>query len=185
LTIIEPITTNKTDIICDGESIIIGNEIFDETGQYSVLLQSSLGCDSTVNLNLTVRDEIRTNINGAICQGESFLFGNQNLTEGGTYTNVLQSSTSCDSTILLTLVKNPNPIVNATVDSSLVFVGSEVQLNAVSQSQNLTFNWTPANEVSNPLIANPTAVVQTNTLFFPQTSASMQQSPKAWGTCAV
>jgi gliding motility-associated-like protein len=166
LTIIEPITTNKTDIICDGESIIIGNEIFDETGQYSVLLQSSLGCDSTVNLNLTVRDEIRTNINGAICQGESFLFGNQNLTEGGTYTNVLQSSTSCDSTILLTLVKNPNPIVNATVDSSLVFVGSEVQLNAVSQSQNLTYTWTPTNAVSNPLIANPTAVVQTNTLYF-------------------
>ena len=51
------------------------------------------------------------------------------------------------------------------MDSSLVFVGSEVQLNAVSQSQNLTYTWTPTNAVSNPLIANPTAVVQTNTLY--------------------
>jgi gliding motility-associated-like protein len=166
LTIIEPITTNRTETICNGESIIIGNEIFDETGQFSVLLESSLGCDSTINLNLTVRDEIRTNISGSICPGESYLFGNQNLTDGGTYTNVLQSSTSCDSTIVLTLVKNPNPNVDATVDSSLVFIGSEVQLNAVSQSQNLTYSWTPANVVSNALIANPTAVVQTNTLFF-------------------
>ncbi|MBK7640365.1 MAG: gliding motility-associated C-terminal domain-containing protein [Bacteroidetes bacterium] len=35
----------------------------------------------------------------------------------------------------------------------------------MSQSQNLTYTWTPTNAVSNPLIANPTAVVQTNTLY--------------------
>ena len=166
LTIIEPIIQNISESVCFGKSIIIGNEVFDESGKYTISLTSSEGCDSTINLVLTVGDEIKSNIAAQICRGQSFQFGNQNLTENGQYTNVLQSATGCDSTVVLELTVNANPIVDATVDSSLVFIGSQVQLNAIPQSENLNYNWTPSNAVSNSLIANPTAIVNNTTLFY-------------------
>ncbi|MEO6130506.1 MAG: T9SS type B sorting domain-containing protein, partial [Saprospiraceae bacterium] len=39
----------------------------------------------------------------AICPGDSYFFGNQNLTQSGTYTNTLSSSQGCDSIITLFL----------------------------------------------------------------------------------
>lgn len=53
--------------------------------------------------------------------------------------------------------------VNATVDQPIVVPGTQVQLNATPGS-GVTYSWTPPT-VSNPAIANPTAVVGTSTWF--------------------
>ncbi len=42
------------EVIAAGESFTVGNSVFTETGEYSVLLQSVAQCDSLVNLDLTV-----------------------------------------------------------------------------------------------------------------------------------
>jgi PKD repeat protein len=47
-----------TETIAFGEHIVIGNEVFTQTGQYEVLLQTWQGCDSLVHLDLTVTTAI-------------------------------------------------------------------------------------------------------------------------------
>ncbi len=47
-------TTSLDLLICDGDSIFIGNQAYFETGQFQQVLSSENGCDSTVNLTLQV-----------------------------------------------------------------------------------------------------------------------------------
>jgi gliding motility-associated-like protein len=43
-----------SDTICNGDDFSIGNQIFNSTGIYSVVISNHQGCDSLVQLNLTV-----------------------------------------------------------------------------------------------------------------------------------
>ncbi len=56
LEILMPDTTRLTESICAGERIQLGDQIFGSTGQYSLLLQNTNGCDSLVVLDLVVQD---------------------------------------------------------------------------------------------------------------------------------
>lgn len=46
--------TNLEEQICEGYNISIDNQTFDATGNYQVVLSNAEGCDSVVNLDLTV-----------------------------------------------------------------------------------------------------------------------------------
>ncbi len=48
------VSTQITEVICEGESISIGNETYTESGTYEQDLLTTLGCDSIVMLDLTV-----------------------------------------------------------------------------------------------------------------------------------
>jgi hypothetical protein len=54
-------TTDITRVICAGESVTVGNNVFTESGNFTTVLQTSEGCDSTVNLALTVNPIKTTN----------------------------------------------------------------------------------------------------------------------------
>ena len=60
LAVNEVVVSDLTEMICAGESITIGGDTYTETGMYTNLMTSSAGCDSTINLNLTVLDPIET-----------------------------------------------------------------------------------------------------------------------------
>jgi gliding motility-associated-like protein len=150
--------------ICEGDSVTIGTQSFKETGNYIVKLLSSFRCDSTVNLSLTVHPPKSTQLERTICAGDSVMIGNQTFKEDGNYVVILNTSKGCDSTVFLTLNVNSTPVINASVDKSIVLPGEAVQLD-VTASGSYSFNWTPAGAVSNPLIANPTATVNTPTWF--------------------
>ncbi|MBL0342987.1 MAG: hypothetical protein IPP71_20225 [Bacteroidetes bacterium] len=49
-------TTNISQSICSGEVFTVGNETFNESGEFTITLESAQGCDSTVLLNLLVND---------------------------------------------------------------------------------------------------------------------------------
>ncbi|MFN8284465.1 MAG: gliding motility-associated C-terminal domain-containing protein [Chitinophagales bacterium] len=47
-------TTNITQNICSDQSVTVGSQTFNTSGLHTVVLQTSKGCDSTVNLTLNV-----------------------------------------------------------------------------------------------------------------------------------
>lgn len=94
--------------ICDGESIQIGDFTYSEPGDYSHTLQSIIGCDSVVNIVLSVLPEYDIQLEESICEGENYLFNNQNLNNTGTYEAALTSSNGCDSLVTLDLNVLPN-----------------------------------------------------------------------------
>ncbi len=82
-------STNVRQIICDGQTVTIGGQNFPTTGQYSVTLQTSLGCDSVVHLDLTVKPLLLVEVNvtadkNDICYGTSVTFTATPSNEGTT-----------------------------------------------------------------------------------------------------
>ena len=107
LTIAPNPVVNLSETICGGDSYSVGPQTFTASGNYTVLLSSAAGCDSTVNLDLTVQTAIMEQVNAEICDGDSYMVGSQSYTIGGSYTQVLSSAAGCDSTVNLNLTVNP------------------------------------------------------------------------------
>ncbi len=83
--------------ICRGDTVFLGNQAITTDGFYSRMLQTVNGCDSLIALNLTVIDTFFTSRNVTICEGDTFMLGDQLITEAGTYTQNLVSLSGCDS----------------------------------------------------------------------------------------
>ena len=98
--------------ICEGDTYNIGPNVYTETGDYQVVLTNVAGCDSTINLTLTVIPASITDNVVEICEGESFIVGDSIYTENGDYLNLLSSLDGCDSLVLTSLTVNPSYTTN-------------------------------------------------------------------------
>ncbi|MEE1113443.1 MAG: hypothetical protein UH077_09710, partial [Bacteroidales bacterium] len=83
--------------ICEGEVYNENGFNVNEAGVYSRTLQAVNGCDSVVNLTLSVNPIFNTNLSATICEGETYSENGFNVSEAGTYTQSLQSVLGCDS----------------------------------------------------------------------------------------
>ncbi len=92
--------------ICTGDSYTFGTQTLTVAGQYTELFSSVNSCDSTVILDLTVVANYTTTVSETICDGETYVLGVQNLTTGGSYSELFTSAGGCDSTVNLTLTVN-------------------------------------------------------------------------------
>lgn len=72
--IIKPVNTEVIDTtICAGESVIVGNTEFDESGTYMVTLNngSANNCDSIIHLTLSVIPILTESLSDVICHGDT------------------------------------------------------------------------------------------------------------------
>ncbi|MCB9349826.1 MAG: gliding motility-associated C-terminal domain-containing protein [Lewinellaceae bacterium] len=99
--------SNATGVICSGETFAIGDSTFTQMGAYDVYFAAANGCDSIVTLLLTVLDTSQLMLAASICEGESYSFQGNPLSNAGMYTEVLTAANGCDSTVLLNLAVNP------------------------------------------------------------------------------
>jgi gliding motility-associated-like protein len=112
--------------ICKSDSVVVGNMVFKQTGNYQInLISKETKCDSIVYLHLNVVDTLFTNIDTTICLGQRIIVNGTNYTETGTYRVSMKSSKGCDSIVnLKLLVVEPKYI---TIDST-VCEGDSVQI---------------------------------------------------------
>ena len=105
VTIVDPPdTTFLQPIICEGEQFSVGNNNYSQSGRYWSVLSSYAGCDSIIQLDLTVIPTSLLQLNATICQGETFFFVDSAYQQPGVYTYTLQSvNTGCDSIVSLNL----------------------------------------------------------------------------------
>ena len=76
---------------------------YNEAYRYVETVKDAAGNDSVQYiLNLSVKDAVETRITKTICQGSSYTFGNQTLTETGVYRYTFKDF-GCDSTVVLSL----------------------------------------------------------------------------------
>ncbi len=120
----------EPDTICQGESYIFGADTLLTTGRYRKTFYSSLGCDSIVEVILTVLGTDTTMIDTSICASGSYVFGQDTLTETGSYLRTLTSASGCDSIIALNLTMfEEDSIVRDTVlcpGEFLMFYGDTI-----------------------------------------------------------
>lgn len=141
LTVHPTIFTSLTHSMCQGESFPFGNQVLTDTGTYNDTLASATGCDSIVQLSLTVHPTIFTSLTHSMCYGESFLFGTHILTATGTYNDTLASVTGCDSIIQLNLTVF-DPIDTTTTTNEITITASE---------SNAAYQWLDCKNGSEPI----------------------------------
>ncbi len=67
---------------------------------------------SLINGGLTILPNQSTQLNQAICEGQTYAFGSLNLDSSGTYFRAVPAANGCDSIITLSLVVNPRSTTN-------------------------------------------------------------------------
>lgn len=100
-------TANTSGTICGGQAFQIGDSTFTQAGVYDVYFLAANGCDSIVTLDLQVLDSVQLSFSTAICQGETYSFQGDLLSDAGIYSEVFTAANGCDSTVVLDLVVNP------------------------------------------------------------------------------
>ncbi len=102
-------SSQRQETLCFGESIEIGNEVFDATGMYEIKLQALNQCDSIILLDLEVLDPISETLDVEACFGEELEIGGQiivvNQTSPFSETILLNSLShpQCDSLLSITI----------------------------------------------------------------------------------
>lgn len=121
LVVIPPAITNLDMTICEGDSVLVGSNVYRATGLYVDTLLSAMSCDSIVTLNLNVLAPIVLDTTVQLCAGESFAVGDSLFSESGNYEVRLLSMQGCDSIIRLGLQVFAVDAVIATPDTLRCF----------------------------------------------------------------
>ena len=103
LNLVDTLYASVDTAICDGAVFALGSQQISTAGVYYDTLTSRFGCDSLVTLTLRVNEPLDTSIVVAICAGDSYTVGNEEVASSGLYTRVIPASNGCDSTIVLDL----------------------------------------------------------------------------------
>lgn len=122
--------------ICAGDTFFIGTNRYTQSGNYIHTIPSSSGCDSIVTLALTVKPPSSSSISASICNGETFTLNNTSYTQAGSYTQILNSSSGCDSVITLDLSLEPQPSSSL---NALICFGETYTLNNIQYTQAGTY----------------------------------------------
>lgn len=95
--------------ICAGEIYTLPDgSAAGNSGDYTSVLSTIHGCDSTVHVHLTVISTDSVHLAESICQGESYVLPDGIIVVApGVYTSVLSNVLGCDSTIVVQLSVNP------------------------------------------------------------------------------
>jgi hypothetical protein len=130
LSVLDNPLTLLTESICEGESYTFDGQQLTQSGAYSALYTAANGCDSLVTLELTVLDNPLTLLTESICEGESYTFDGQQLTQSGTYSALYTAANGCDSlvTLELTVLDNPLTLLTESIceGSSYTFDGQQL-----------------------------------------------------------
>jgi hypothetical protein len=95
-------TKSLTESVCDS-FISPSGKVWTESGDYIDTIPNAAGCDSIIFIYLTINQSYALEINDTICDGSSYSFGGEELTEPGQYTDSLASVSGCDSIVVLNL----------------------------------------------------------------------------------
>lgn len=112
LNVLPVFETSLEATICNGDTYDFNGNFLADGGIYTYIFESVNGCDSTVNLTLTVLPIQETNLQVSICEGNAFEYNGATLTDAGTYTYVYTGENGCDSTVTLVLNLLPLQFTN-------------------------------------------------------------------------
>ncbi len=89
--------------VCAEKGYVVGNITYTVSGTYKTTIKSSIGCDSTVTLNLTVLAKKESSITRTVCDKQTVTIGTTVFSLSGTYVEKIKAANGCDSTVTLNL----------------------------------------------------------------------------------
>jgi len=139
LKVTDKVYSNIEETICRGDVYVFGDRTLKNPGQYKATFTSSTGCDSIVTLDLKVMESSKSTIREMICEGETYEFGSQTLTETGKYEETYVSANGCDSvmTLYLTVVKPHIVEFNDTIKEGAIYKRNGFYIDSYEVGENV------------------------------------------------
>lgn len=159
-TLVETITVNPIysinidTTICSNEVYVLGSQNLNTPGSYTLSLQTVAGCDSIINLNLSVNPAYDILRDTSICEGEVFVFQGQSMTTTGTYPFYLQTTLGCDSTITYNLIVYPIPAPPVITTNSPLECPGDLFIFAADSVAGGSFEWYGVNNFTSTTTSN-------------------------------
>lgn len=138
--------------ICFGECFDFYGNKFCETGKYSAVLNAVNGCDSIVNIDLKVMDQIVTDQSLLICEGDTLTLGDGTFTSPGNYVANVVEADGCQIKVNLALevinckVKTDAEVMNVTCNN---FNNGQLIFNVTLGTPPIQYKW---QKIENPSI---------------------------------
>jgi gliding motility-associated-like protein len=122
--------------ICEGDTYDFYGTPIISAGVYYETLVSRFGCDSILELNLSVTPTVHTDLSASICEGEVFAVGDTAFDMSGNYDVVLSSGVGCDSIVHLDLEVIPT---SRYIDSVNICQGETYTFNGIAYDTSGTY----------------------------------------------
>jgi len=134
--------------ICEGGIQLYGNDTLRNSGDYLYTFEAMNGCDSVVSLTLEVLPETSYEYRDTICLGETYAFGEVNISLPGIYVDTLKNTNGCDSLVILDLVVGNN-LTRIDVEEELMLnYGESILLEPAIRGGDLISNeWSEVDEI--------------------------------------
>jgi len=87
--------------ICPGESVIVNGISYSSEGIYQQNMQTAAGCDSTLNINISEFDSYEIFSMYSLCEGDTLILEDTEITEAGVLEFLYQTVDGCDSLVIL------------------------------------------------------------------------------------
>jgi len=118
-----PFRVNQQINLCEGDSVMVGNKVYKEKGNYTDTIASYRGCDSIIHTNVDVFIK-NFFAEKEICSRDSVVVGSNVFKLSGQYTVSLKNRVGCDSIVHLNLaVRN-----NIFSQNSIICQGQSIQV---------------------------------------------------------
>ncbi len=112
--------------ICEGGSYQFGNQTITSAGNYQLDLQNRFGCDSTVQVSVSINPTSFTALDDApVCEGDTLFFGSNEITTDGIYYDTLQNQFGCDSVLALSIFTLQQDFT--VLDDALLCAGDSIE----------------------------------------------------------
>ncbi|MBK9016267.1 MAG: hypothetical protein IPM82_20580 [Saprospiraceae bacterium] len=115
LTVLPVVSIAQQFMLCQGESVTVGNQVYSQAGVYVDTLQTPDGCDSILTTSITVYPLAFTQQNFSLCQGDSVMVGSSTYNQQGVYQDILQTWLGCDSTVTTSVIVLPVKTLTQTI----------------------------------------------------------------------
>lgn len=128
-------------------SYIFNGQTLTQSGSYRDTLVNAAGCDSFITCNLTIKHATASSLFDTICNGDSYSFGSQMVSQSGTYNRTITNAVGCDSVITLKLFVRPSLAVTASASGLYLtatpgYVSYQWKLNGNAIAGATTANYT-------------------------------------------
>jgi gliding motility-associated-like protein len=140
--------------ICSNETYTLGAQQLTTPGFYTLALQTISGCDSIINLNLSVNPAYSIVRDTSFCENETFTFQGQTITVTGTYPFYLQTQLGCDSTIIYNVIVYPIPSPPTITSNSPLLCPGDIFSFSADSIQNGYYQWTGVNNFNSTTSSN-------------------------------
>ncbi len=129
LTVLPYLTATNTISFCNGDSIVINDQIYTQSGIVADTLQGNGVCDTILTYTLILLPQPTLSETISFCNGDTIAINGQVYTQSGTVLDTIAGVGACDTIVTYTLILQVQPTLSETIsfcNGDSITIGGQV-----------------------------------------------------------